>query len=84
MNKLVWLNRIGAAALAIGFFALLYGRYDYDRELADIKFAIEQSKKGARFTAADGRAVCAVVSQIRPDLSHELPAVCRPDKPDGH
>lgn len=82
MNMLVCLNRIGAAALTMGFFALLYGHYQYDNELDDLKFAIAQSKKGDRFTADDGRALCAVVAQIRPDLSRELPDVCRTMTPE--
>lgn len=77
MNRLVWLNRVGAAALAIGFFALLYGHYDYDRELADLKFAVEQSKKGARFTAADGRLVCLALLSAHPEVEDALPEVCK-------
>lgn len=77
MNKLVWLNRVGAAALVLGFIALLYGHHDSAPEIAALKFAVEQSKKGARFTAADGRLVCLALLSAHPEVEDALPEVCK-------
>lgn len=77
MKSLIWLNRLAAVALISGFVALLHDRLDSSKELAEVRYAIEQSKKGERFTANDGRALCMAILSSHPEAEPILPDVCR-------
>lgn len=77
MKLLEALNLLAIVALIAGFAALLTGHLSSTKEIADVKFAIEQSKKGARFTAADGQALCLALLSAHPEVEDALPDVCR-------
>ena len=67
------------ALVIVGY--LVWSAPSLRQQARDEKLAVEQAKKGARFTAADGRQLCLALVTAHPEVLPSLPPVCVPLAP---